>query len=99
MRQSLAGVVFWGFQLTFGGLFAAVFLFVVPLAVESWALQALSIALGLFAGLMVVLGFTVALWSWWSDPPADSEPATCPHCGQPLPPGHTANGGADAATG
>lgn len=39
-------MAFWGFQLAFGGLFAVVFVFVVPQAAEGWLLQALSVTLG-----------------------------------------------------
>ena len=90
MRRVLEGAAFWGFQLAFGGLFAAVFLFVVPSAVEGWLLQGLSIALGVFVGLAVVLGLVVTALGWWSGPAA-GEPGVCLFCGQPLPPNQAAD--------
>ncbi len=86
MRRALESAAYWGFQLAFGGLFAAVFLFVVPSAVEGWLLRGLSVALGGFVGLAVVLGLAATAWSWWSGPSPSCEPGVCPCCGQQLPP-------------
>ena len=57
-------VIFWGFQLLFGGLFAAVFLVVLPSILEGWFYRGLSIVLGAFVGLSVVFVCTFALWGW-----------------------------------
>ena len=105
MRRAVECVAFWGFQLAFGGLFAAVFVFVVPQAVEGWVLQGLSIALGGFVGLAVGVGLAVTAWAWWTGPTVPDELGVCPCCGQSLPlaqppdaePRAAANGGGTTA--
>ena len=97
VSHSLKHAAFWGFQLAFGGLFAVVFVFVVPKAVEGWLLQALSVALGGFVGLAVVLGVVVIAWVWWSGEPPAGEPGVCPCCGQQLPPDEAPDAKPDAA--